>query len=313
MKRLKILLSLFNVRPGEERSTVLMFGHAFAMGMSTSFFETAATALFLVRFDEKILPYIYIAAAVVNTLTGIVYSRIGDRTSFANLMRLTLIFLFVVVCALWLGISLTEVSWLLFGLLIWYRVLSSLTDLEYWAVAMRLYDVRQGKRLFSFIGSGEVVARIASSFSAPLLIGLVGVTNLLLLSAIGLALSLLFLTVILRLFSDKLSSQQTPDKRDEGESKKGGWKQMAFLLQNRYLALMAFTTISAILAKYFVDFGFLAEVQARNDDVTNLARFFAIFSGVTQVINLVIRMFLFLWHSLPQSPIRQTSALQKQH
>ena len=86
-------------------------------------------------------------------------------------MNTTLIFLAVTVLGFRAGLTFSGAAWLVFGVFLWYRVLSILTDLEYWAVAARLYDVRQSKRLFGLIGSGEVIARTAGSFSIPFLVG----------------------------------------------------------------------------------------------------------------------------------------------
>ena len=76
----------------------------------------------------------------------------------------TLGLLFVLVCLMRLGLSVFQASWLVFSLMVAYRLISILTDLEFWAVAARLYNVQQSKRLFSLIGSGEVTARILGAF-----------------------------------------------------------------------------------------------------------------------------------------------------
>ena len=50
-----------------------MIAHSFFMGCGTVFFETAASASFLSRYPS--LPWVYVAAAGVNTVTGAVYAR----------------------------------------------------------------------------------------------------------------------------------------------------------------------------------------------------------------------------------------------
>jgi CRP-like cAMP-binding protein/ATP/ADP translocase/HEAT repeat protein len=263
------------------------------MGISTVFFETAASALFLSRFEADLLPYVYIAAAVLNTLTGFVYARIRQRLPFARLMISTLVFLLFFVSLFRIGLSLTDAAWLFFGLLIWYRVLSILTDLEYWAVATRIYDVRQSKRLFSLVGSGEVVARITGSFSVPLLVGLIGVPNLLAVSAVGLLGCLIVLLIIFRAFplvssSSDFEKEETKKNEDDERDR----SKFSVLLRDRYLQLIFGLAVFAVLGKYFVDFAFLAEMQTRYNDVERLAGFFGIFSGVTQAVNLLMRVFV---------------------
>ena len=131
----------FPAAPGEERTVVLMLLHSFFMGASTVFFETAASALFLARFGSAALPWVYLAAAVLNTAPGAAYARIQSRVSFSRLMTGTLWFLFVTVGLMRAGLAVSGAAAAVFGLLVWYRVLSILTDLEYWAVAARLPQV----------------------------------------------------------------------------------------------------------------------------------------------------------------------------
>jgi hypothetical protein len=276
---------LFDLQPGEGRSVGLMLGHSFAMGAATVFFETAASALFLARFGAGALPYVYIAAAVLNTATGAVYARVQDRVPFARLMTGTLWFLLVSVAALRVGLGLGAAAWLIFLLLVWYRALSILTDLEYWAVAARLYDVRQAKRLFGIVGSGEVVARIAGSFAVPLIVHAFGVASLVLLSAVALAVCLALASFVLRALP---KTAETSPAGSVPVSRPG----LVGLLRDPYLRVIILLAFFGVLAKYLVDFAFLAQMRTRYADAQNLATFFALFSGFSQVASLLTRVFV---------------------
>jgi hypothetical protein len=275
---------LLDLQTGEGRSVALMLGHSFAMGAATVFFETAASALFLARFGSGALPYVYVAAALINTATGVVYARVQDRVPFARLMTGTLWFLLVTVAALRVGLGMSGAAWLVFLLLVWYRALSILTDLEYWAVAARLYDVRQAKRLFGVIGSGEVVARIAGSFAVPLIVRAFGVTSLVLLSAIALVACLVLVSLVLRL----VPSEEAPaSTRGPGLVQRPG---LVGLLRDRYLRVIIVLAFFGVLAKYLVDYAFLAQMRTRYADAGHLATFFALFSGFSQVASLLTRL-----------------------
>jgi AAA family ATP:ADP antiporter len=279
--------SFFNVEPGEGRSASLMLLHSFFMGLATVFFETAASALFLARFSKGALPWVYLTAAVVNTATGLLYSAAQSRISFARLMTTTLLVLLVTTVGFRAGLAATGAVWLVFGLLVWYRVVSILTDLEYWAVAARLYDVRQAKRLFGLIGSGEVTARILGSFSVPLLVQTTGVTNLLLFSAASLALCVGLLMAVLRLMPAPSASTVGAKRAHDGPA-----AALRQLVGNRYLMLIVGVAAFAALGKYFVDFAFLEQMKQRYGGEKALASFFGIFSGVSQTLSLSTRLFL---------------------
>jgi HEAT repeat protein len=267
-----------------------MLAHSFAMGLATVFFETAASALFLERYGPETLPFVYIAAALLNTATGAVYTGIRGRVGFSWLISGTLLFLLGTTLLLRVGLALSDSAWLLAATLVYYRAVSALTDLEYWATASHMYDVRQSKRLFGFIGSGEVVARIAGSFAVPFLVPVMGVANLLTLSALALGGCLFLAGAVLR--GTTAPERAAPAAPGPAKAPAGGWQESRALFRDRYLLLIFGLAFFNVLAKYFVDFAFLAEMKSRHTDAQSLASFFAVFSGATQVLSLLTRVFV---------------------
>jgi len=277
--------SRFGVQPAEERGAALMLAHSAFMGFGTVFFETAASALFLGQFGASTLPSVYLAAAALSAATGYAYSRLQNRLSFSRLMTGTLLSMVLVVGALRGSLFLSQAAGLFFFAMVFYRVLSILTDLEYWAVAGRLYDLRQAKRLFGFIGTGEVVARIIGSFSVPLLLKAGGVSNLLVLSTLALLACLVLLRRVLPLIPVEDGPKQTTAQRAARSS-------MGSLVQDPYLRFVLIVAFCGILGKYLVDFAFLQQVKSRFADAKEVASFFALFSGVSQCASLLTRVFL---------------------
>jgi AAA family ATP:ADP antiporter len=279
-------LRAFGLESGEGRTAGLMSLHSFAMGLSTAFVETAASALFVTRFGPRALPWVYIAAAFVNVGAGALFEAARRRLAFRRLMAALLVFLLALVLGLRVGLALTDAAVLVFALFVFYRVLSVLTDLEYWAVAGHLYDVRQAKRLFGLVGTGEVVARILGSLAVPFLVAGFGVLNLLTLSAGALLLSVVLLLHILPAESaTTLRATETRPARQEAR----GFAQLA---RDPYLRRLFALAVFSVLAKYFVDFAFLAETRTQTTDVAAFAAFFGLFSGLTQFLSLLTRIFV---------------------
>jgi hypothetical protein len=258
-----------------------MLAHSFFMGLATVLFETAASALFLARFGSATLPYVYVAAALVNVAIGAGYARLQGRMSFARLMTGTLWLLAGTTIALRAGLSVSAAAALTFALLVWYRAVSILTDLEYWAVAARLFDVREAKRLFPVIGSGEVVARVAGSFAVPFLVAAAGVENLLVVAGAALFACLGLVGLVLR---DAPAEAAPAPPAAAGA--RGGFRSA---LRDRYLATLVGVAALGVLAKYLVDFAFLEQMRSRYADAGALASTFAVFSGVTQALSLATR------------------------
>lgn len=262
-----------------------MLAHSASMGFSTVFFETAASALFLGSFGASALPSVYLAAAGLAGATGYFYSRLQNRLSFSRLMTGTLLGLMFVVASLRGALLFTQTAVLFFFAMVFYRVLSSLTDLEYWAVAGRLYDLRQAKRLFGFVGTGEVAARIIGSFSVPLFLKFGGVPNLLVLSALALLACTILLRRILPMIPKDEGPRQTLAQKEARSS-------LGSLVRDPYLRFVLVVAFCGILGKYLIDFAFLQQVKTRFADAREVASFFALFSGISQTASLLTRVFV---------------------
>lgn len=275
----------FGVEPSETRSAGLMLAHSAFMGFSTVFFETAASALFLGQFGASSLPSVYLAAAALSALTGFIYSRLQNLVSFSRLMSGTVIILMLTVASIRGVLVVTQAAWLFFFAMVFYRVLSILTDLEYWAVAGRLYDLRQGKRLFGFIGTGEVMARIVGSFSVPLILRMGGVSNLFLLSGIALFGCFLALRAVLPM----IPIDPSPQRANKDAATRSS---IGSLLHDPYLRFVLIVAFCGIIGKYLVDFAFLQQVKTRFADAKEVASFFGLFSGISQCASLFMRVFL---------------------
>jgi hypothetical protein len=121
-------LAFLGVERIERRSVGLMTAHSFFMGCATVFFETAASASFLARFDSRFIPWVYLAAAVVNIVTGSIYARVQKRASFSGLMKGTLWFLLVLVATVRIGFGISNVAWVAFAGLVSYRIIKRAPD-----------------------------------------------------------------------------------------------------------------------------------------------------------------------------------------
>ncbi len=168
------LRSAFGSRPGEGARVAWLVAHSLCMGLVSAFFLTAANALFLASFEISFLPLAYIGAAGVGYLALMLFSRLLRTLPLTRALVLNLTLLLVVGAALW-GLLLASASpVVVFLRFVWVGPAFSLLALGYWALAGRLFDLRQGKRLFGLVGAGEEVVTVIGLFSVPLLVRVLG-------------------------------------------------------------------------------------------------------------------------------------------
>ena len=283
---LQRLVLALNVRSEESRLVGLLLIHSACLGMANIFMGTASNALFIDRYGATRLPYIYIAVAIVVSVIGFVYARLEAKLPFSLLLLGNLATLLAGIIILRFALF-TEVGAVIIVLRIWMDVIWILSSLEFWGLAGRLFDLRQSKRLFGLIGSGDIAAKIAGGFSITGVVALIGTENLLFVSATGIGLSLVFLTVIIRAFGSNL---QAPPVVSSSQ-KKAQVSPNSFF-KSRYALLIFGLSALSYLVLYFVDTAFFSQAQEQFPDASHLASFIGFFFAVANIVSLVGRLFI---------------------
>ena len=274
------------IRPEERVPIGWLFFHSLFLGIFIAFLFATANAWFLSRFGPATLPWAYVASGVAGYGAITLFSRLQRRVAPASALLADLAFVTLLVAGHWLAAELTDSRWVAFSLFVWVFPVLSLLSLEFWGLAGQLFDLRQSKRLFGLLGTGEVVSAIVGYMLIPPLLGIVSrPTHLLVLAACGLLACALIVRRIAGRWPEALTAAPRP--RDPG-AREG----LAELLADRYFLLLAALMALFVVANTFVDFGFLVEVRARFEDPLSIARFIAVFFGLVRGLELLMKLFL---------------------
>ncbi|MGI4832218.1 MAG: cyclic nucleotide-binding domain-containing protein [Janthinobacterium lividum] len=150
---------LLGVRPEEGRTVWLFFLHNFLLGIGTIQVYVAANVLLLENNPERNLPLAYGVAALAMVGASRLYAYFEHHWALQKLagrVLLAAVVLAGVVAVLVLtGHSVASAVAVMTG----YRVIYLLTSLEFWGVSAVVFDVRQGRRLFSVISAGDMPAK----------------------------------------------------------------------------------------------------------------------------------------------------------
>jgi HEAT repeat protein len=281
---MRVALNAFNVRAEETAPLLFMLAHSFFLGMATVYFETAASALFLSKSNVASIPYVYIGAALAVAAIGVLYSAIERRVSFTALLVGSLAALVALVVTLRVALSLSSGRWPVFLLLGSVEVLSVLAGLAFWGLAGRLFHVRQGKRLFALMSSGEVAAGVLGGLSVPFWVRSVGTPNLLAAAAAFLLLALATQVAVLRRHRATLAGTgdaahvEAPSKRASEPDPR----------RRRFIRLVLVLAALSTCGYYLVDFLFYTHVELRYADEAALASFFGVFGAAVGLVNLSV-------------------------
>jgi len=283
------LLGALGIRSGEGTRVAWLMGHSLFIGVFCAFILTAANALFLDRFEISFLPLAYIAAAIVGYLAAMMFSRLERVLPLPRLFVLNIVILAVVCAAFWYLTATTDNDWVIFSLFVAVGPMFSLIFLGYWGLVVRLFDLRQGKRLFGLVGAGEEVSTIIGLFSIPLLLRyLNGPVPLLLIAAAGLLGCLGVVVAMVRLFRGALADEGGERAHDAARQR----VELGDLIKARYFLLMAAVIILLSVAHYIVDFSFLAQIRVKFQGPDQIAQFLGIFFGATKILELLMKVFV---------------------
>lgn len=281
----KILRSL-NIEPQEAVMVMLLLVQSVFLGIFFGSFETCASTIFLGNFSENMLGKGFMVSGVAGIILTSLYTYLQDKIAFNKLTLLNLLFITSASVILWLGYSVQPGEFWAFTLLVMMGPLNILAMVGFWGTAVRIFNLRQGKRLFGLIDSGQIIGVILSNFAIPVFLTFGFKTkDLLLISSIGCIIALIFQIWIV--FKAKVLAIR-PEKNIEKE--KTSFKT---LFKNKFTRLMAiFIALSMVIA-FFISYSLLAVSKAKYPDMDEFAKFLGAFMGTVMIFTLLIKTLVY--------------------
>jgi ATP:ADP antiporter, AAA family len=268
------------LRPGEGRTVWLLLLVSFLTGGAVVFSDTASNALFLSLFGAGSLPLVYITTACCTPIVGLAFTYTQRRWLLNRVLIGFNIGLFLSLLGLVVGLHLSsQADWFVFLTILWFRLYNVLGPLLFWSLASRLLDLRQGKRLFGLISTGESISRTIGYFSTSLLVQFIGVVNLLVIGFCCVGGIVLALSMVGRLAPQQAMPQANPAQVQPRR------------MPNRYIQLIWLVGALASFTYALVEYIFSAAARNQVPTATELAALLGIFFGVLNAFRLLVRPF----------------------
>ena len=259
---------------------MLLFVHSFLNGIALVFFETTANTLFLMEYNTSSLPYVYMLTAVVSVVAGYYYSKLEDSVTIAKLLQLTMLFVIFIILFFLMLIKFSDSKLSYMGIMISKDLVWMFVGMEFGILTGMIFNIRQGKRLFGLLMSGEILAGILAGLSISVILNYISTVNLLFVSTTTLILSYILLQVILNKYSHRFEEDGSDDEIDDGSMS------YSTLLKNKYYLLFFGVSVLSFLIFYFIDYIFYYSVEAKYTNEKELASFFGVFYAVLNAVNL---------------------------
>jgi HEAT repeat protein/ATP/ADP translocase len=264
MSRVRLLALLSGCRPDEAALLGRLWLLAFCLGLTMALFRTAAEALYLGEFGKAGLPSAYLASVGLSAVLVIGFGQLQARVSwlsaFTALVGVFLVSVALVSLSLLLGLGAPAIA---AGRYVGGAIYL-LGALGFWPVATSLLDIRQGKRLFGFLGSAEALAEILGGLAAAWVAPALDVTYL-----VDGALVTLAAALAIALLSLPAHARATPSQA--AVAARRVVRGLSGVIRSPYLLLILGGFALATVCMYLLDYAFLAGLSARSQTPGELA------------------------------------------
>jgi len=292
-ENLKVFKSL-NIEANEVIPVLLLIMQSVFLGIFYGTFDIGAHTLFLKTFPEDMIPKAYIISGIVGIILTSIFSKLQSRIRFSRLANSTLLFISLVTLIMWVLFEFTNANWIIFIVFIFLGPLNILAILAFWGTVGRIFNLRQGKRLFGIIDSGQVFGIIISSYAIPLVLTyLHGTKNLLLISAGSIAFAFLIEALIASKFKiDSHKNDQGNITDDQNKTEEEQVKVKTFF-KDKYIMYMAMFVAFSMFAAFFIQYSFLVVTNEQYPLEDDLAKYLGFFTGSMMIFTLIIKTFVY--------------------
>ena len=252
--------------------------------------KPTVNALFLSKLGAENLPYGYLLVAVVAVATSYFYTRFVKRHSLLKITISTLVIFsisFLILAALLQFSTLSEFS--LFGYYLGVALFAVISTSQFWVLANMVFNAREAKRLFGFIGAGAIAGGIFGGYLTSIIASEFGKQYVVFSSSLLLLCCIPILIRIWKLRVNKLNVYVRSQRKESDNFFENSSLKIIFKSKHlTYLALI--TGISVIVAK-LIDFQFSDFANKAILDSDKLTSFFGFWFSSFNVVALCTQLF----------------------
>ncbi|NNE31098.1 MAG: MFS transporter [Winogradskyella sp.] len=279
------------IRDGEIYISFLMQVYIFLIITVLLIIKPIVNALFLSELGAEQLPYGYLLVAFIAVVTTYFYNRWVKRFS---LLRITSISLLVFsLCFITLGIIITYFNLnhaLLYIYYIGVSLFAVITTSQFWVLANLVFNSREAKRLFGFIGAGAIAGGIFGGYLTSIIVSNFGNAVAVVVAAVFLLACIPILRKIWTLRIKKLNSYVRAQRKNyDSETHEPA---LQIIRKSKHLTYLALITGFGVIVAKLVDFQFSDFANKAIPDSDELASFFGFWFSTFNVIAFCLQLFI---------------------
>src|SRR5918995_448324 len=243
----RLLRPVAEVRPGETTTALLMFAYSFLAMTSYNIIQPITRSKFISDLGAENIPYVQFVSGL---LIGVIMQGYARGTALLPqrwVIPVSQAVLVGVLVTFWLLFQ-TGQEWVAVAFYLLGQIFAILLISQFWTLANAIYDPRQAKRIFGFIGGGAALGGMLGAGITSLIAETVGTNTLVLWSSFFLAACIGIVVLVLRSEGDVVVG--TGVEEEEGV---GGRDAIRLFLQSRQIQLIALIITFGALGASILD------------------------------------------------------------
>ena len=283
----RLIKKIFDVREGEFKVSLWMLAYIFLVIAVLLIIKPTVNALFLSELGVEQLPFAFLLVAVTAVATSYFYSKAVSKYPLKKVIEITLISSIIIMIGLGILLSFEVVSGvLLYFFYIWVAIYAVLSASQFWVLANLVFNIREAKRLFGFIGSGAIIGGIFGGYLTSILAPIIGNENLMFVAAL-----LLFFCIPLLRNIWNIRVKKNGSVKKHKSATNLSEPPLKLILKSKHLTYIAsIVAVSVVVAK-LVDYLFSDFASSSFTDADELTAFFAFWFSTFNLLSLIIQLF----------------------
>ena len=284
----KYFLKAFDLKEDELLKTLLLQLNVFLLISTLLIVKPTINSLFLSELTSAALPLGYVLTAITAVVGSYFYDKILERKSLNKIIEGTLIGSVISLIIFGIAFTFNIANGLLVYIpYVWIAIFGLLTTSQFWILANLVYNVREAKRVFGFIGAGAIAGGIFGGYLTSVLTSFINTEILFFVAAILIASCLpitkyIWNNEVVKLNTFQVSFRSNP----KGESP------FKLIKQSKLLSLIAIVFGVSVLVAKLVDYQYSDYASKLIEDQEELTSFFGFWFSTLSVISLVVQLFL---------------------
>ena len=270
-------MTIINIKKEERSPIIILMMMFFCIVGSSITGASARDTFFLTQFDKSLLPLMFAFVAGLMVAAISIYNKITSNLDLVKTIILSSIFF----CVTLLIIRLNLNGFVIPLFYAWTDVIISIIIFQFWLLAGEIFNARQAKRLFSFIGIGGSIAGISAGYLMKPFVIRFGAENLLIPTIIFIALMAVFASFLNPYRIKKDNSNK--ERIKEGTSRN---------ILDPYLKSIIVMVCAAAICSRIIEYQFKITAATTYSSSEQLASFFGQYYMYLNATTLIMQLFL---------------------